>query len=282
MNLPFAANSNLFPSRIVCLSDEASELLYLLGEENRIVGVSGFSTRPPAVRSKPKVSTFRDANFEAIEKLAPDLVITYSDVQAEITKEAIHRGLPVLNFNQRSVAEIFDFISLIARMVNQQRRGLELITSYESGLRTIADSAKNFARRPRVFFEEWNDPLISGIQWVEELIEIAGGENIFPELRSATKAKDRIVASEQVIERNPNVIIASWCGMKVKKEVIRGRQGWDRIAAVRAGHVYEIASSQILQPGPACLTEGVGALHQILGLVAARNEGRQSETARLS
>ena len=270
MNLSFAANSNSFPSRIVCLSDEASELLYLLGEEDRIAGVSGFSTRPPAVRSKPRVSTFRDANFDAIEKLAPDLIITYSDVQAEITKEAIHRGLPVLNFNQRSVAEIFEFISLIARAVNQESKGRELIASYELALRAIADSAKFFTRRPRVFFEEWNDPLISGIQWVEELIEIAGGESIFPEFRKATRARDRVVTSEQVIERDPDVIIASWCGMKVKREAICARSGWEGITAVRAGHIYEIPSSQILQPGPACLTEGVRALHQILADVAER------------
>ena len=162
MNLTFAAKSRSFPSRIVCLSDEASELLYLLDEQDRIVGVSGFSTRPPEVRSKPKVSTFREANFEAIEKLDPDLIITYSDVQAEITKEAIHRGLPVLNFNQRSIAEIFDFISLIARLVNQQEKGNQLLASYETELQSIVNSAAAFARRPRVFLEEWNDPLISG------------------------------------------------------------------------------------------------------------------------
>ncbi len=264
MDLTFTTNSRSFPSRIICLSDEASEILYLLGEQDRLVGVSGFSRRPPAIREKPKVSTFRDANFEAIEKLDPDLIITYSDVQAEITKEAIHRGLPVLNFNQRSVAEIFDFIALIARLVNQQEKGNELIASYEAELRTIARSAETFGQRPRVFFEEWNDPLISGIQWVEELIEIAGGQPIFPELRLCRKAQERIVTPEQVIERNPDVIIASWCGMKVDKGSIRSRSGWDQIGAVRQGHIYEIASSWILQPGPACLTDGVRELHRIL------------------
>jgi iron complex transport system substrate-binding protein len=268
VDFAFAAQVQKFPSRIVCLSDEASELLYLLGEQDRIVGVSGFSTRPPEVRTKPKVSTFRDANFEAIEALDPDLIITYSDVQAKITQEAIHRGMPVLNFNQRSVSEIFEFISLISRLVNQQERGNDLIVAYESELQAIADAGRAFLRRPRVFFEEWKDPLISGIQWVEELIEIAGGEPIFPEFRQSRKAKDRVVSPEQIIERNPDVIIASWCGMKVNKEEICGRPGWDRISAVASGHVYEIWSSHILQPGPACLTEGVRELHRILSQVA--------------
>lgn len=269
MDLTFAANTQTFPSRIVCLSDEASELLYLLGEQDRIVGVSGFSTRPPEVRTKPKVSTFRDANFEAIESLNPDLIITYSDVQAKITEEAIHRGLPVMNFNQRSVSEIFEFVTLIARLVNQKEKGDEIIASYQSELQSIADAGKVLSRTPRVFFEEWNDPIISGIQWVEELIEIAGGEPIFPEFRQSRKAMDRVASPEQVIKRNPDVIIASWCGMKVDKPEICSRPGWDRISAVRNGDVYEIKSSCILQPGPACLTEGVRELHRIIANVAS-------------
>jgi iron complex transport system substrate-binding protein len=269
LQFKFAAQSQAFPSRIICLSDEASELLYLMGGQDRVVGVSGFSKRPPEVRTKPRVSTFRDANFEAIEKLDPDLIITYSDVQAEITKEAIHRGLPVLNFNQRSVAEIFEFIALIARLVNCQEKGNELIAAYQSELQQIAEAAAGFPRRPHVFFEEWNDPIISGIEWVEELVEIAGGEPIFPEFRKARKAKDRVVQPKQVIERNPDVIIASWCGMKVKKEAICAREGWEQIEAVRNHHVYEVSSSDILQPGPACLTDGVRALHRILGAVVS-------------
>ena len=172
--------SDIFPRRIVCLSDEATELLYLLGEQERIVGVSGFSTRPLEARSKPKVSTFREANFEAMEQLKPDLIITYSDVQAEISRQAVLRGLTVLNFNQRSIAEIFDFISLMARIVGKEDRGNALISEYRDGFKRIAAAAQSFPRRPRVFFEEWKDPLISGIRWVEELIEIAGGEPIFP------------------------------------------------------------------------------------------------------
>lgn len=268
MNIDFQNRTLAFPARIVCLSDEASEVLYLLGEQDRIVGVSGFSTRPPEVRSKPRVSTFRDANFEAIERLDPDLMITYSDVQAEITKEAIHRGLPVLNFNQRSVAEIFEFIALMGRVVNREQRAHELIAAYEANLKAIAEAAARFERRPRVFFEEWNEPIISGIEWVEELIEIAGGAPVFPELRKCRKAQERVVASKQVIERNPEAILASWCGMQVKKDEIYARPGWDEIAAVRKRHVYEIPSSLILQPGPACLTDGVRAIHEILTAVA--------------
>lgn len=264
MLLTFAATSQAFPARIVCLSDEASELLYLLGEQDRIVGVSGFSRRPLEVRSKPRVSTFQEANFEAIEKLDPDLIITYSDVQAEITKEAIHRGLPVLNFNQRSVSEIFEFIELIARLVNQQEKGKQLIAAYQSELENIAHAAAAFNWRPRVFFEEWNDPLISGIEWVEELIELAGGEPIFPEFRKHRKAKDRVVRQEQIVQRNPDIIIASWCGMKADIDAICSRPGWDAIAAVRNGHVYEVPSSYILQPGPAALTDGIRELHRIL------------------
>ena len=264
MQFTFAAQSQAFPSRIVCLSDEASELLYLLGEQDRIVGVSGFSKRPPEVRNKPRVSTFRDANFEAIEKLDPDLIITYSDVQVGITTEAIHRGLPVLNFNQRSVSEIFAFIRLIARLVVQQQKGDQLISEYQAELEKAAKAAAAFVRRPRVYFEEWNEPLISGIQWVEELIEIAGGEPIFPEFRKARKARDRVVQSEHVIERNPDVIIASWCGMKVDLSTICSRPGWDAIAAVRNGRIYEIPSSCILQPGPASVTEGIRELHRII------------------
>ena len=271
MHLTYAERSQAFPSRIVCLSDEASELLYLLGEQDRIVGVSGFSRRPPEVRSKPRVSTFREANFEAIEKLDPDLIITYSDVQADITKEAIHRGLPVLNFNQRSVTEIFEFIELISRVVNQQQRGRELIAAYQSALEKIAQTVAGFSWRPRVYFEEWNEPLISGIEWVEELIELAGGEPIFPEFRKARKAKDRIVQPEQIIERNPDIIIASWCGMKVDRHAICSRPGWDRISAIRKGHVYEIESSHILQPGPACLTVGFQRLNSILSQVSRQS-----------
>jgi iron complex transport system substrate-binding protein len=261
-------NLNSFPRRIVCLSDEAVELIYLLGEQDRIVGVSGFSSRPADVRLKPRVSTFRDANFDAIARLEPDLLITYSDVQAEITREASLRGLTVLNCNQRSLAEIFDAIAMISRILGKSEAGNRLISEYQSGLNEVAGSAASFLSRPLVFFEEWNDPLISGIEWVEELIEIAGGQPVFPELRNCRASRERVVSWESVIERNPDVIFASWCGMKLKIEEITSRPGADRITAIRLRQIYEIPSSLILQPGPAALTEGVRRLHAILRRVA--------------
>lgn len=257
-----------FPRRIVCLSDEVAELIYLLGEQDRIVGVSGFSTRPPEVRHKPRVSTFRDADFEAIASLEPDLVITYSDVQARITQECSLRGLPVLNCNQRSIAEIFDTIAMISRVLDRQSAGEELIAEYRTELERIAASAQEFPHRPRVFFEEWNDPIISGIQWVEELIRIAGGEPIFPELCNCRKAQERVVEWTSIVERNPDVIFASWCGMKVNMQEITSRPGAGQITAVRLGQIYEIPSSLILQPGPAALTEGVRLLYSFLSQVA--------------
>jgi iron complex transport system substrate-binding protein len=259
---------NSYPRRIVCLSDESAELIYLLGEQDRIVGVSGFSTRPHAVRSKPRVSTFREANFDAIANLQPDLIITYSDVQAEITREASLRGLTVLNCNQRSIAEIFDTTALLARILGKAREGDELIASWQHGLEEIAARAADFHHRPRVFFEEWHDPLISGIQWVEELIEIAGGDPIFPNLRMQRKAKDRVVSWDAVVDRNPDVILASWCGMKVSKDEIISRPRADQITAVRTSQIHEIPSSLILQPGPAALTEGVRIIHELLANAA--------------
>lgn len=261
-------SNSSFPRRIVCLSDEAVELLYLLGEDHRIVGVSGFSARPLEVRSKPRVSTFRDANFDAIAALDPDLLITYSDVQADISREASLRGLTVLNCNQRSLVEIFDTIAMLSRILGKAADGDRLIDFYQSGLKEIATASAQFARRPRVYFEEWNDPLISGIQWVEELIEIAGGEPVFPELRICRKAKDRVITWKEVVERNPDVILASWCGMKVKREEIIARPAADQVTAIRTGQIREIPSSLILQPGPAALTEGVRIIHEILAKAA--------------
>jgi iron complex transport system substrate-binding protein len=257
-----------FPRRIVCLSDETTETLYLLGEQHRIVGVSGFTTRPPEARLKPRVSAFSSADFDSILKLEPDLVLTFSDVQAEITRELVLRGIAVFNFNQRSIDEIFDMITLLSRLVDRPAEGRALAEELRRGLEGIRASAAVFAYRPRVFFEEWKEPLIGGIGWVEELIEVAGGEVIFPELRRCGKSKDRIVESAAVAARNPDVIIASWCGMKVNKEHICSRPGWQTTNAVRNGHVYEMGSSYILQPGPAALTEGVRQLHAILSQVA--------------
>lgn len=253
-----------FPERIVCLTDETTEILYMLGEQDRIVGVSGFTTRPPEARSKPKVSTFNSANYDSILDLQPDLVLTFSDVQAEITRQLVLRGVTVFNFNQRSIAEILNMVLVLSRIVGKSEAGLALVAEFQTGLEQIATSAKAFPRRPRVYFEEWNDPLISGIEWIEELVEIAGGEPIFPELRKRSASRDRVVDFATVVERNPEVILASWCGKKADKQKICSRPGWSEITAVQRKLIYEIRSSDILQPGPAALTEGVRQIHAIL------------------
>ncbi len=255
------------PQRIVCLTDETTETLYLLGEQQRIVGVSAYASRPPEARSKPRVSAFKNANFDKILALNPDLVLTFSDVQAEIARQLVLRGLTVFSFNQRSVAEILNMVHTIARIVSKPAEGSALVESLTRGLTEITASARAFPRRPRVYFEEWDEPLISGIRWVEELVEIAGGTLTFPELRDCGKAQDRVVDSAAVIARDPEVILASWCGKKVRCETICSRPGWETTAAVRNGHVYEIPSAAILQPGPAALTEGVRQLHSVLAHV---------------
>ena len=255
------------PQRIVCLTGETTETLYLLGEDERIVGISGFTTRPKEARLKPKVSGFTSAKTDKILELRPDLVIGFSNVQAQVAHDLIKAGVNVLVTNQRSVEEILDCILMLARIVGAESAGVTLVEQMRGDLERIAESARMFPRRPRVFFEEWMDPLISGIRWVEELIELAGGEPVFPDLRHQHAAKGRVVESAAVIAANPEVIIASWCGRKVNQEQIRTREGWASIDAVRDGHIYEIKSAYLLQPGPAALTEGVRQLHAILAQV---------------
>jgi iron complex transport system substrate-binding protein len=254
-----------YPSRIVCLTEETTETLYLLGEGDRVVGVSGYTVRPPEARQKPRVSAFINARFDKIEALRPDLVLAFSDLQADIAAELARRGYNVVLFNQRSVAEILQMIRMLGGLIGRADRAEGLASRLEGDLERIREQAARFVRRPRVYFEEWDDPLISGIQWVEELIEIAGGDPVFPELRHAKLAKDRIVQPDEVVRRKPDVIIASWCGKAVKKEKIASRAGWDALPAVRAGRIHEIKSAFILQPGPASLTDGVRQLHAILG-----------------
>lgn len=253
-----------FPRRIICLTEETTETLYLLGEQDRIVGVSGYTVRPPEARQKPKVSAFINAKFEKILALKPDLVFAFSDLQADIAAELIRRGVTVFTFNQRSVTEILEMILTIGRIVGCSDRAARLVSSLQKEMDSIGESAKRFPRRPRVLFEEWYDPLISGIRWVDELIEVAGGDPIFAEFRENQAARDRIVNPSEVVQRNPDVIIGSWCGRQVKKELIRKREGWEAITAVVNGDIYEIKSAYILQPGPAALTEGLRQLHAIL------------------
>jgi iron complex transport system substrate-binding protein len=255
------------PQRIVCLTEETTETLYLLGEEERIVGISGYTCRPKQAREKPKVSAFTSAKIEKILELRPDLVIGFSDLQAAIAQDLIKKGVNVVVFNQRSVAEIFETILMLARMVAAESAGVRLADRLRGELAQIAEAAGKFSRRPRVFFEEWPDPLLSGIRWVDELLEVAGGEAIFPRLREEQSATGRILTPAQVAAANPEVIIASWCGRKVSKEQIRARENWSQVEAVRSNHIYEIKSTYILQPGPAALTEGVRQLHAILAHV---------------
>ena len=256
------------PKRIVCLTEETTETLYLLGEQERIVGISGFTCRPREARRKPKVSAFTSANIDKILAVRPDLVVGFSDLQAQIAYDLIRAGVNVLVTNQRSVEEIFETMLTLARIVGAETAGMELAGRLREGVGRIQESARRFPRRPRVFFEEWMDPLISGIRWVDELLEIAGGEPVFPELRHQHSAKERIVTPAAVVAAQPDAIVASWCGRKVSKQKIRQREGWDAIPAVRTDHIYEVKSTNILQPGPAALTEGVRQLHAILAHAA--------------
>jgi iron complex transport system substrate-binding protein len=257
-----------YPSRIVCLTEETTETLYLLGEGDRVVGVSGYTVRPPEARKKPRISAFISARHEKIDALRPDLVLAFSDLQADIAAELGKRGHNVVLFNQRSVAEVLRMIRMLGALVGCAARADSLAGDLESGLDAIREHARSLPRRPRVYFEEWDDPLISGIRWVEELVEIAGGEPIFPELRDARMGKQRIVDPQDVIRRDPHVIVASWCGKPVRRERIMSRPGWDTIAAVRSGEIHEIKSALILQPGPAALTDGVRQLHTIISRAA--------------
>ena len=259
-----AMDITTFPRRIICLTEETTETLYLLGEQDRIVGVSGYTVSPPEARQKPKVSAYINAKFDKIISLKPDLVFAFSDLQADIAAELIRRGVTVFTFNQRSIVEILEMILTIGRIAGCADRAAQLVTTLQRDMDAIAESASRFPYRPRVLFEEWYDPLISGIRWVDELVEIAGGDSLFPELRECQSAKDRIVNPAVVIERDPQVIIGSWCGRQVKKDLIRAREGWSGISAVRNDQLYEIKSAYILQPGPASLTEGLRQLHAIL------------------
>jgi iron complex transport system substrate-binding protein len=254
----------MFPKKIVCLTEETTETLYLIGEGDRVVGISGYTVRPPEARKKPKVSSFLHARYEKIDALAPDLILAFSDLQSNITNDLVKRGYPVFTFNQRSVDEILQMVRVLGGIVGAPEKGNALANDLARGLDDIRTRAATLPRRPRVYFEEWDDPLISGIQWVEELIEIAGGDPVFPQLRHARLAKDRIVDGEQVIGAQPDIIIGSWCGKPVRHEKIAARHGWDRIPAVRDGHIYEVKSTYILQPGPASLTEGVTQVHRII------------------
>ncbi|MFG3592759.1 cobalamin-binding protein [Bradyrhizobium sp. RDI18] len=252
------------PRRIVCLTEETVETLYLLGEQDRIVGVSGYAVRPPGVRrEKPRVSAFISADIPKILALEPDLVLAFSDLQANIVADLVRAGVAVHVFNQRDIAGILAMIRTLGAMVGAAERADQLARSFQERLARIAATPRA-SPRPKVYFEEWDDPLISGIGWVSELIEIAGGEDALPELRFQHAAKDRIIAPDTVRDAAPDVILASWCGKKVVPERIRQRPGWGGIPAVRNNRIVEIKSTIILQPGPAALTDGLDAIVRAL------------------
>jgi len=267
-----------YPERIVCLTEESTETLYLLGEERRIAGISGYTVRPPrARREKPRVSAFLSARQDKILELKPDLVIGFSDLQADIARDLTRAGLNVLIFNQRSVQEILDMILALASLVGASEKGMRLVQTLEDGLEGVRRAASAFSRRPRVYFEEWDEPMISGIRWVSELVEIAGGEDVFSGLSRSQAASGRIVSDAKlVIEKNPEVILGSWCGKKFRPQRVAARPGWDAIAAVRENQLFEIKSADILQPGPAALTDGVRQIHEILRRSSGRASGIRS------
>jgi iron complex transport system substrate-binding protein len=258
------------PERIVCLTEETVETLYLLGEESRIVGVSGYAVRPARVRKeKPRVSSFISADFEKILALAPDLVLTFSDLQADIAAELIRRNVAVHAFNQRDIAGIFDMIRTLGALVGASSRAEALAATLEGRLAEMRARAARLARRPRVYFEEWDEPMISGIRWVAELIEIAGGIEAFPALSLHKNAKDRIVTARDVVAAAPDIIIGSWCGKRFVPAKVAARPGFADLPAVRDGFLREIKSPLILQAGPAALTDGLDALASIIAEWAA-------------
>jgi iron complex transport system substrate-binding protein len=254
------------PQRIVCLTEETTEWLYLLGQEHRIVGISGYTVRPRRARDeKPRVSAFTSAKIDKILALAPDCVLGFSDMQADIASSLIRAGVQVTVFNQRSVAEIFSVLYQVAAMVGQGEQGLVLLQQMQQSMQSIQGMAANLTRRPKIYFEEWDTPPISAIRWVSELIGIAGGDDIFPELAVQSLGKHRIIADPQeIVRRNPDIIIGSWCGKKFRPESVAARPGWGEVAAVKTGQIFEIKSADILQPGPAALTDGVAQLHRII------------------
>jgi iron complex transport system substrate-binding protein len=255
-----------FPERIVCLTEETTETLYLLEEDWRIVGISGFTVRPArARREKPRVSAFTSAKLERIVGLKPDLVLGFSDLQADIAAHLVRAGIEVHVFNHRSIADIFRMIRMLGGMIGCEAKTQALTERLEAGLAEVRGRAQSLSRRPRVYFEEWDEPQISGIRWVSELVELAGGDDCFPELAMQALGRDRIIADPlEVVRRAPEIIFGSWCGKKFNAESVAARPGWQDVPAVRGGFLREVKSSLILQPGPAALTDGVRALQDVI------------------
>jgi iron complex transport system substrate-binding protein len=255
-----------FPSRIVCLTEETTETLYLLGEDWRIAGISGFTVRPPrARREKAKVSGFTSARTDRILALEPDLVLAFSDLQADIVAELVRKGLPVHVFNHRDVPGILSMVRTLGALIGCEERATTLSQQLLEYLETVQRTAKQFRHVPRIYFEEWSEPLISGIHWVSQLIDIAGGQDCFDDLAKHALAKDRIIADPmEVVRRAPDIIIGSWCGKRFNTDVVRSRDGWDQVPAVKNNQLFEIKAPLILQPGPAALTEGLAEIFRIV------------------
>jgi len=266
-------NKLRFPERIVCLTEETTETLYLLGEDWRIVGISGFTVRPArARREKPRVSAFTSAKIDRIVELRPDLVLGFSDLQADIAAELVRAGIEVHVFNHRSVAEILRTIAVLGGMIGCEAKAAALVEQLSSGLDTVRARAASRPSRPRVYFEEWDEPQISGIRWVSELIGIAGGDDCFPELATQSLGKNRIIADPlEVPRRAPDIILGSWCGKKFRPENVKARAGWENVPAIRNDLVREIKSSLILQPGPAALTDGIAEIEKVIAEWATRS-----------
>jgi iron complex transport system substrate-binding protein len=264
-----------YPSRIVCLTEEPTEVLYALGEEARIVGISGFTVRPArARREKPRVCAFTSAKVGRILALRPDLVVGFSDIQADIARELIKNGVEVWISNHRSVEGILGYVRRLGAMVGAADRALRHAAELEAHMNRVRQAAAQLPRRPRVYFEEWDQPLISGIHWVSELIAIAGGDDVFPERAGCALGKDRILADPgEVVRRAPDIIFGSWCGKRFQPDRVASRAGWDGVPAVRDGELHEIRSPIILQPGPAALTDGLDALHRVIRRWSGRDVG---------
>lgn len=248
------------------MTEETTEALYLMGEQDRIVGISGYTVRPPHARKeKPKISAFTSAKIDKILDLKPDLILGFSDMQADIAAELVRAGVEVHIFNQRSIEEILKMLLTLGALIGKADKAEQLICQFQSHIDAISQQAKDLSYRPRVYFEEWYDPLICGIRWVSELIEIAGGDDIFSEKSKQSLGKNRIIANpSEVLEKNPDIIIGSWCGRKFKAEKVMSRPGWQEVKAVKNNQLFEIKSADILQPGPACLTDGLNQLHSII------------------
>ncbi len=261
------------PRRIVCLTEETTEWLYLLGEEARIVGISGYTVRPRRARAeKPKVSAFLSAKIDKILALEPDCVFGFSDLQADIASALIRAGVQVTVFNQRSVDQIFAMLYQVAAMVGQAEKGRALLQIWQQQLHELEATTRAWPKRPRVYFEEWDEPAISAIRWVSELMAMAGGDDCFPELAQQAMGRDRIIADPmQIVARKPDIVIGSWCGKKFRPDRVAARPGWEQVPAVRDTQLFEIKSADILQPGPAALTDGVAQLHRICQQWVARH-----------